>query len=100
MLKGDQLKSFGIALDKAQSSIISLNIGGQIFSTTIYTLIKYDSLFKEICNGTISIPQKNNNLFFDRDPTHFQLILNYFRTGYMQYPANPSVLQALKAEIK
>ncbi len=100
MLKEANRKVFESDLDKALQNVIILNIGGQLFQTTKITLKKYDSLFKEILSGKINMTQiPEKTLFFDRDPTYFHLILNYFRTGMMPYPCDPSSLQALRAEI-
>jgi len=66
--------------------IVSLNVGGVIYSTTKTTLLKYPgtmlhSMFSgrhKICKDT------EGHYFLDRDGTVFKYVLNYLRTG--QFP--------------
>jgi len=100
-----QKKLFGQALTKASQSRISLNIGGQIFETSKQTLLKYDSIFKEILQENNYIAEYLNSspypcYFFDRDPIYFPYILSFFRTGVFNYPKDKDIEQALKLELR
>jgi hypothetical protein len=81
-----------------ESDIVNLNIGGKIFATFRFNLTKklsfffadYDkevkecystSIFENILKDNSKIYyDRNNCIFFDRDPTNFEYILNYMRT--------------------
>lgn len=52
--------------------IVTLNVGGQLFSTTIDTLTKETCLFTKMFSGRISLPDHQGATFIDRDPTHFR----------------------------
>lgn len=66
-------------LDK---QIITLNIGGTIFSTDKKNLIKdSESIFAILLNEDSSLTE----LFFDRNPRLFKYLLNYLRTGTINY---------------
>ena len=64
-------------------NIVTLNISGVLFSTTISTLLTIkDSLFYHmVVNDKFSLLNSNSEIYFNRSPTHFQDILNYVRTG-------------------
>lgn len=53
---------------------IILNIGNHTFTTTRTTLCLQDGMLKKIANI-----QQENEIFIDRDGTHFRFILNYLR---------------------
>lgn len=68
----------------ADPNIIELNVGGEIFATTVNTLGREDSILLRMVSGTMtSRRDKEGRLFLDRDPTHFRWILNYLRDGYL-----------------
>lgn len=62
--------------------MITLNVGGQMFSTTINSLRK-SQYFNLLLNSSQQKNQVNqlNSIFIDRDPRSFYWILNYLR-GY------------------
>eukprot|EP01125_Pyxidicula_operculata_P014605 TRINITY_DN4883_c0_g1_i1.p1 TRINITY_DN4883_c0_g1~~TRINITY_DN4883_c0_g1_i1.p1 ORF type:complete len:280 (-),score=51.94 TRINITY_DN4883_c0_g1_i1:58-897(-) len=65
--------------------IVSLNIGGVIYTTTKNTLQKHkgtmlDSMFSGRHNLT---KDSSGNYFLDRDGKSFRYILNYLRNGYL-----------------
>jgi hypothetical protein len=62
---------------KKYDQIVTLNIGGQIFSTTIETLTKEDCLFTKMFNGRFDLREHQGATFIDRDPTHFRYKLLY-----------------------
>jgi hypothetical protein len=62
---------------KKYDQIVTLNIGGQIFSTTIETLTKEECLFTKMFNGRFDLREHQGATFIDRDPTHFRYKLLY-----------------------
>jgi len=66
-------------------SIITIDIGGQIFRTTLSTLTKYPgSLLGTMFSHLDSAPMaktKEGNYFLDADPIYFREILEYLRHG-------------------
>lgn len=57
-------------------SIIKINVGGTIFSTSRHTLLKFkDSYFEYM----LSTHQQEGCYFIDRDASMFHLILRYMR---------------------
>jgi hypothetical protein len=70
-------------LQKQGSSTIDLNVGGQLFSTSLTTLrSEPDSMLAAMFSGRFEAPKdKNGRIFLDRDPTYFQSILNWLRNG-------------------
>lgn len=76
--KRSQIQS-DMAENSRPNDIITLDVGGTIFTTTKSTINKYkeDMLSKAINKGST---------FFDRDPTIFSYILNYYRSGVLDFP--------------
>lgn len=65
-------------------NIVEINVGGEIFVTTIQTLGREQSVLMAMISGQIqSRRDTHGRLFIDRDPTHFRWILNYLRDGYL-----------------
>ena len=57
---------------KKYDQIVTLNIGGQLFSTTMETLAKEDNLFTKMFSGRYELREHQGAPFIDRDPTHFR----------------------------
>ncbi|XP_063160561.1 BTB/POZ domain-containing protein KCTD14 [Candoia aspera] len=65
------------------SQIIDLNVGGEIFTTTLNTLTKYpSSKLAEMFAGVQAKPQTDlaGRYFIDRSGTYFKYILEYLRS--------------------
>jgi hypothetical protein len=61
-------------------NIVVLNIGGSTFATTAATLSSNESIFRPILSGQFSVQKtQSGEIFIDRDPRMFPLILNYLR---------------------
>ena len=73
---------------KRYDQIVTLNVGGQIFSTTAETLTKEECLFTKLLSGRYQLPEQQGGIFIDRDPTHFRRILNYLRTNTLIRPTS------------
>ncbi|KAI9487473.1 MAG: BTB/POZ protein [Benjaminiella poitrasii] len=88
---------------KFQEEKVKLNVGGQLFETSLSTLRKdpnsiLATMFGED-GGTIT-PDADNSYFIDRDGTYFRLILNYLRdlkipSGIMN---DPKIMDELMQE--
>ncbi|KAJ3272781.1 BTB/POZ domain-containing protein kctd6 [Borealophlyctis nickersoniae] len=66
-----------------QKKKVKLDIGGQIFSISLSTLLSakegfFNSLFREEWNVQ---PGEDGTIFIDRDPTVYRYIFNYLREG-------------------
>ncbi len=57
---------------KKYDQIVTLNIGGQLFSTTIETLTREECLFTKMFSGRFDLRDHQVATFIDRDPTHFR----------------------------
>jgi len=86
----------------AASQRIILNIGGTLFETTRQTLTKQpNSMLNVMFNGSnedIVKPDSKGHYFIDRDPEHFQTILNYLRTDQLILPE--SKIERTKLELE
>jgi hypothetical protein len=61
---------------KKYDQIVTLNIGGQLFSTTIETVTKEECLFTKMFSGRFDLRDHQGATFIDRDPTHFRYKLH------------------------
>ena len=69
-------------LQKIQESKIVLNIGGQLFITSELTLrVVPNSIFGLMFAQGCPLRPSNRMFRFDRDPSHFRIILMYLRNG-------------------
>ncbi|KAL4231669.1 hypothetical protein ACF0H5_009248 [Mactra antiquata] len=68
---------------KIQENKIKLDIGGQLFTTSLLTLTKdSNSMLAAMFSGRHRLRQENDGSYFiDRDGAHFRYILNYLRDG-------------------
>lgn len=61
---------------------VSLNVGGQVFFSTVAVLTSDSgSLFCTVLGGFANVMLSNDALFIDRDPGVFQLILDFLNRG-------------------
>eukprot|EP01125_Pyxidicula_operculata_P022867 TRINITY_DN963_c0_g1_i1.p1 TRINITY_DN963_c0_g1~~TRINITY_DN963_c0_g1_i1.p1 ORF type:complete len:261 (+),score=4.28 TRINITY_DN963_c0_g1_i1:50-784(+) len=63
------------------NKVVKLNVGGQIFQTTVSTLTKYqNNFFYSMFSGHFNTqPNEDGSFFIDKDPFAFRHILNYLR---------------------
>jgi len=86
------------AKDEA-SEIITLNVGGQLFTSSKDTLLKGETMLSKLFSGSYKFNlDKDGHPFIDRDGTYFRLILNYLRSGKFVPPNDNAVLQELLVE--
>jgi len=83
---------------------VKLNIGGKIFTTSLDTLTKEkDSMLASMFGGNFTIAaDEDGEIFIDRSPQHFGVILNYLRTGLFppRNMYNPFDYTTLQAEVE
>ena len=62
-------------------SIVSLNVGGSLFTTRLSTLLSSpNSMLATMFSGSYPMDQDSNGRYFiDREGKHFSYILNYLR---------------------
>ena len=82
------------------ASTVKLNVGGQLFSTSLQTLKKDPgSMLHAMFSGRFDTkPAEDGTYFIDRDGTHFRYILNYLRTGRLLVPEDQLVQKELLEE--
>ncbi|KIH58345.1 K+ channel tetramerization domain protein, partial [Ancylostoma duodenale] len=83
------------------ANVISLNVGGKIFSTTAGTLQEATKLahyFKGISSNPFDDEEKNETIFIDRDPTYFPLLLKYLREGKVRLSMTARELEGLRED--
>ncbi|KAF1767594.1 hypothetical protein GCK72_007553 [Caenorhabditis remanei] len=69
------------------SSPIQLDVGGTLFKTSKSTLTRFDGFFKTMLETNVPIERnQSGHIFIDRDPTHFQVILNFMRDSDVDLP--------------
>jgi len=73
----EDLESQVNTLKKTSSQQVTLNIGGQLFTTSITTLINKSSMLSLMFSARFSMePNSSGHYFIDRDSKHFRTILN------------------------
>ncbi|CAB1311832.1 unnamed protein product [Coregonus sp. 'balchen'] len=82
------------------SDPVSLNVGGEIYTTTLDTLTRYqDSMLGAMFTGRIStLRDKRGNVFIDRDGKVFRYILNFLRSSSLDLPEGFSEMRLLRRE--
>ena len=71
-------------------SVVNLNVGGQIYTTSLATVTKYsESTLGAMFRGRFPIEKDpNGNYFIDRDGALFRYILVFLRNGELHIPDN------------
>ena len=81
-------------------SIINLNVGGKIYTTSISTLTKYpDSMLGRMFGGDLpSAKDAQGNVVIDRDGELFRYVLTFLRSSKLILPENFKELSLLEEE--
>lgn len=84
------------------SSTVKLNVGGEIFETSLQTLTKDpNSMLAVMFSGKFNMkPTEDGTFFIDRDGTYFRFILNFLRTGTLTLPEDTVVYEEVMKEAK
>ena len=74
--------------DQTLPAVVELNVGGQLYTTSLPTLLKdSDSLLSAMFSGRQKIPRDSRGRFFiDRDGVLFRYILDYLRNSKLALP--------------
>merc|ERR1712117_724967 len=83
--------------------VITLNVGGTLFTTTITTLTKYpNSLLAAMFEPDSECPparkDKEGNFFIDGEPKPFEMILRFLRRGKLTEDIDGCTLEQLELE--
>ncbi|KAK3755848.1 hypothetical protein QZH41_003946 [Actinostola sp. cb2023] len=78
----------GTVNDQNLPAVVELNVGGQLYTTSLPTLLKdSDSLLSAMFSGRQKIPRDSRGRFFiDRDGVLFRYILDYLRNCKLALP--------------
>lgn len=70
-------------------SVVELNVGGSVYTTSLTTLLKYpDSSLNSMFNGRQRVIRDGHGRFFiDRDGTLFRYVLDYLRNSTVTLPS-------------
>ena len=74
-------------VDSSEEKLVTINMGGKVFTTLKTTLCNMSPFFANMFSdkwrdaNLTSIKDKDGNIFIDRDPTFFPLLLNWARDG-------------------
>ena len=81
-------------------SVINLNVGGQIYTTSLATLTKYsESMLGAMFSGRFAAQKDSNgNYFIDRDGALFRYVLDFLRNGELQVLENSHEFGSLLKE--
>ena len=82
------------------SGIVTLDVGGVSFKTSVETLTKgYCHMLAAMFSGRLPVvEEKDGSVFIDRDAKHFGTILNFLRDGIVALPETKRELAELKTE--
>lgn len=80
--------------------IVTLNVGGILYTTTTSTLQKYpDSMLGALTSGKhCTMLDNHGNIYIDRDGAMFRHVLNFLRTSALCLPSDFSEMDLLVAE--
>ncbi|XP_005112086.1 potassium channel regulatory protein [Aplysia californica] len=81
-------------------TVVTLNVGGVVYTTTTSTLLKFPEsmLGSMMSNGLPSTLDANGHLFIDRDGLIFRHVLNFLRSSQLCLPSNFKDFDLLSAE--
>ena len=86
-LEDDSLSGLSSAPVSPSNRVITLDVGGIKYKTTLQTLTGYESMLKARFSGNYSMkPLEDGSYFFDRDGRLFQYILKFLRNGKLSIP--------------
>jgi len=92
----------GALRDCKFSTKIILNVGGKLFATTKSTILQYRGSFLEsLVTKDKSRLENGDRYFIDRDPTYFEIVLNFMREGRLRNTGLQNIdLEDLRSEFQ
>ncbi|OQR85559.1 hypothetical protein ACHHYP_11691 [Achlya hypogyna] len=71
---------------RAAAEMVTLNVGGTLFATTRANLLRYEgSYFHTMMLSKLWAPNDRGEYFIDMEPTHFDRIIGYLRSGELRF---------------
>lgn len=88
------------SLDQQVPAVVELNVGGQLYTTSLTTLLRdQESLLNAMFTGRQKVLRDSRGRYFiDRDGALFRYILDYLRNSKLTLPEKFTELQQLIAE--
>ena len=82
------------------SQVTTINVGGTLFTTTISTLTKDPESMLATMFSTDLPPARDShgNVFIDRDPKTFGVILDFLRCGHLYDEGSDRTMEQLEME--
>jgi hypothetical protein len=69
-------------VSEEDGSVVDLNVGGALYSTTRTTLLRHDSMLAAMFSGRHELKRRaDGRIFIDRDGELFKYVLQYLRDG-------------------
>ncbi|KAH3766106.1 rab9 effector protein with kelch motifs [Pelomyxa schiedti] len=95
-----EMESLAATCIGSSQRIITLNVGGTRYDTSINTLTKdKNSMLAVMFGGRYEVTvSPDGSVFLDRDGTHFKYILNYLRDGHVSLTRDKLLLKQLLQE--
>lgn len=80
--------------------VVGVNVGGQVFVSTVETLTKErGSMLEILFSGRFPVERDSGgNVFIDRDGHRFRHVLNYLRSGTLHVGPDPYALREVLEE--
>jgi len=79
--------------------MITLNVGGKHFTTSLETLKRGDTMLSAMFSGRFRLEIGDDGAYFiDRTPDRFQYILDYLRDGKINLPKEDHVIRDILVE--
>jgi hypothetical protein len=93
---------WGYVEESELGTVVALNVGGKLFTSSFDTFTRVkDSLLAGMLCGRFPIARDfDGNIFIDRDPKMFRLVLNYLRDEHLSPPRDSEMVEALLAEAR
>ncbi|XP_066305221.1 BTB/POZ domain-containing protein KCTD19-like [Branchiostoma lanceolatum] len=97
---GDEHNAYGYDPWSIADSVVSLNVGGHIYTTARSTLTRYpDSMLGAMFGGDLRTLQDDQGRYFiDRNGRLFEHVLNFLRTSQLVLPEDFKELPLLEME--
>ncbi|PIO71060.1 K+ channel tetramerization domain protein, partial [Teladorsagia circumcincta] len=93
-----QLCVFDKAIMSGLNRRVKLNVGGQIFETTVGTLCRVPNTRLSRLVDNIDRLNDGSEIFIDHDPKYFPMVLNFLRDGRIPLPDNITEIDQLRWE--